>query len=344
MFYIHQSTCISPQQTFSDVDLENINPPVNNKVYAIEPAYKGIPAGVIRRMGKAVRMGVGSALPLLMENKIDGIVISTANGGIQDSLTFLNQIVDYQEGRLTPTHFVQSTYNAIAGQLGMITKNKGYNATHVHHGLAFENAVLDVTMLLFEYPDNAYILGGVDELSERNSRLEALDGWYKDEPVAGLYDGDSKGTLAGEGAAMYVVSNNREGATAKFIAVKMLNTYKEELVPQQLQEFIKANLPEGTQIDLLITGENGDNRIMKYYTAVESLFGPETTVARFKHLTGEFQTASALATWFACYMLQTQNVPGHFIKRGDIPKAINTILLYNTYKGGQHSFMLLQKA
>ena len=49
------------------------------------------------------------------------MLIGTANGGIEDSIMFLNQIHDYEEGRLTPTSFVQSTYNAIAGMMGMIT-------------------------------------------------------------------------------------------------------------------------------------------------------------------------------------------------------------------------------
>ena len=86
-------------------------------------------------------MGVGTGMKLLLTNKVDGILIGTANGGIEDSIVFLNQIHDFEEGRLTPTNFVQSTYNAIAGMIGMITANKGYNATHVHRGQAFENVV-----------------------------------------------------------------------------------------------------------------------------------------------------------------------------------------------------------
>src|ERR1043165_2358814 len=179
MFYIHQSSCISHQPTFNEVDLENLRPSETNLVHAIEPKYVNVPLGVLRRMGRALRMGVGTGMKLLSENKVDGILVGTANGGIEDSIMFLNQINDYQEGRLTATSFVQSTYNAIAGMMGMITVNHGYNATHVHRGQAFENVMLDAAMLLREHPGNSYLIGGVDEISIKNHRLVSLAGWYR---------------------------------------------------------------------------------------------------------------------------------------------------------------------
>jgi hypothetical protein len=144
MLYIHQHTCISPQQTFSHIDIDTLNECVENKLKAKEPAYDGIPPGILRRMGKAVRMGVGAAIPIIKNNpSINGIIIGTANGGMEDCIKFLNQIIDYEEGMLTPGNFVQSTPNAIAAQLGLMSKNKSYNITHVHRGLAFEDALID---------------------------------------------------------------------------------------------------------------------------------------------------------------------------------------------------------
>ncbi len=120
----------------------------------MEPDYPGIPAGARRRMGKSVRMAVGAALPLLEKHpQPDGIIIATANGGMEDCIKFLNQILEYKEGLLTPGNFVQSTSNAAAAQIALVTKNHNYNITHVHRGLAFENALMDVMMLLKENPD-----------------------------------------------------------------------------------------------------------------------------------------------------------------------------------------------
>jgi hypothetical protein len=151
MPYFHQSICISPQNSFPETDLTKIHSSVNNLLKAIEPPYPGIPAGVMRRLGKSVRMALGAALPLLEKYPPpDGIVIATANGGMEDCIKFLNQIIEYKEGLLTPASFVQSTSNAAAAQIALVTKNHNYNITHVYRGLVFENALLDVVMLLKE--------------------------------------------------------------------------------------------------------------------------------------------------------------------------------------------------
>jgi hypothetical protein len=345
MFYIHQSSCICHQPTFSDVDLEHVKPSDNNRIYAIEPQYTSVPLGQLRRMGRALRMGVGTGMHLLQHQKVDGILVGTANGGIEDSIMFLNQIMEYDEGRLTPTHFVQSTYNAIAGTIGMITKTKGYNATHVHRGLAFENVVLDVAMLLRENPNNVYLIGGVDEISERNHRLVSLAGWYKTEATLNteLYDIDTAGTLPGEGSAMFLVNNIAENATAKLRAVKMVSSSSVSHVSEQLQAFLNESLLPGETIDLLLHGENGDNRLLKYYTACESIFDEKTTIGRFKHLTGEFQTVSALAVWMACYFLQSNSLPSNVVKKKGNNSAVKRILIYNNYQGAQHGFFLIEK-
>src|SRR5450755_624056 len=163
MTYFHQSFCISPQISFPETDLSQLRGSKNNLLNVIEPAYPGIPAGIKRRMGKSVRMAVGAALPLLEKHpQPDGIVIATANGGMEDCIKFLNQIIEYKEGLLTPTNFVQSTSNAAAGQIAMVTKNHQYNTTHVHRGLAFENALMDVVMLIKENKGSGYLLGSTD--------------------------------------------------------------------------------------------------------------------------------------------------------------------------------------
>ena len=341
MFYIHQSSCISHQPTFNDIDLEDLKPSENNLLHAIEPKYENVPLGQLRRMGRALRMGVGTCMKLLGTHKVNGLLIGTANGGIEDSIMFLNQIHDYEEGRLTPTAFVQSTYNAIAGMAGMITVNHGYNATHVHRGHAFENVALDAAMLLKENPNNTYLIGGVDEISVKNHRLVSLAGWYRKKAVSNfdLYKDDAAGTLSGEGAAMFIVNNKSEGAKAQLKSLKMVNNADEKFVQEQLNLFLKEN---PGKVDLFLQGENGDNRLLKYYNACESLMGEETTVARFKHAFGEFQTVSALALWLSSYVLQTQKLPQHFIKKNSAPE-FNRILIYNNYQGMQHSFMLVER-
>ncbi len=341
--YIHGHTCISAQETFGNINLDICHQAVDGKLTAREPVYEGIPPGILRRMGKAVRMGVGAALPIVKKHPdIDGIIIGTANGGMEDCIKFLNQIIDYEEGMLTPGNFVQSTPNAIAAQLGLMTANRGYNITHVHRGLSFENALLDAMMLLKAHPGGRYLVGAVDEISAYNYNIDYLDGWYKSrlQPGIDLYDSDTAGSIAGEGAAMFLVNNQPTGAVARLKALQTLHADNEQEVKAFLDAFIKKHAGASTEIDILITGENGDNRLQKYYNAAESLFTSQTGIARYKHITGEFPTSPALALWLTC---NAGKMPDQLFKSGTSKPGVRSFLIYNSYKATQHACMLVQK-
>jgi Beta-ketoacyl synthase, N-terminal domain len=343
MLYIHKTYCISAQQNLLQADIESINEVVDNKLLAIEPSYAQISPGVLRRMGKSIRMGVGAALPLMSEaSSIDGIIIGSANAGMDDCVKFLNQIVQYEEGQLTPGSFVQSTGNVIAGQLGLISKNKGYNITHIHLGLAFENALLDAMMQLNTNPSNSYLVGGVDEISPFHYNIETLAGSYKAEEISSknLYQSDTAGCIVGEGAAMFIVNNSADAAIAKVKAISTLHTNDKELVKQQLQLFLQKNLAADEEVDLFLSGENGDNRTLPFYTTCENLF-TDTDILRYKHTTGDYATASALGLWYACQFIQNQQVPSHLFKKKTSKTIYRNILLYNNFKGLQHSFVLI---
>jgi len=346
MVYIHHCACVSPQPNLLTAQTETIQESVDNVLHVMEPKYDGIPLGVLRRMGKAVRMGVGTALPLIHKHDkpLQGIVIGTANGGMEDCIKFLNQVIEFEEGTLTPTNFVQSTTNAIASQLGMMSSNKGYNITHVNRGLSFENALLDVIMLLREHPTQAYLLGGVEEISNYNYNIDHLAGSYKKEIISNLhlYDSKTDGSIAGEGVAMFIADAEGVGAIAVVDAIKLLPADQVDEIVVQLQLFLATHLSEGEVIDVLLTGENGDERLNPFYGAVEEVL-KGATVARYKHLTGEFATASALSLYIACQVLESQTLPSHLLKYPSAKKEIKKILLYNNHKGVQHSFILVSK-
>jgi hypothetical protein len=344
MFYLHHIACISPQKTFSEIDLEKTNAPVGDKLLVVEPAYDEIPLGILRRMGKAVRMGVGAAMKIVQHNP-DGVIIGTANGGMEDCIKFLNQVIEYKEGMLTPTNFVQSTTNAIASQIGLLSANKGYNCTHVHRGLAFENALVDVDMLLKENPARHYLVGGVDEISAYNYNIEFLEGCFKKEKINGtdLYTANTEGTIAGEGAAMFLANNIETGASARLQGLLMLHSDDEQFIAGELKKFIAENFAEAEGPDLFFSGENGDNRLQKYYDACEAVLNKNVAVAHFKHVSGEYATVSAFAVWLACYVLQEQILPPHFLKYPATIKYPGKILIYNNHKGVQHSFILISK-
>lgn len=339
MFYIHQAYCISPQQTYPKADWNVLHESKDNQLKMIEPAYENIPRNILRRMGRSVRAGTGAAFQL-MEHPIDGIVIGTSTAGKEDSFSFLRQVMEYEEGLLTPANFVQSTSNAVASQIGILKHNTSYNITHVHEGLAFENAMLDVSLSLQENPRKAYLLGGVDELSDYDFNLNRLAGCYKKEVVSNkeLYRHQTTGTIAGEGAAVFLADGIPANSIAGIDTIKTLFTTDAEEVRQTAKTLAAQH-----STDVLISGENGDIRQEKFYAGCEEALQPDTAIVRFKHLCGEYPTASAFALFLACDILSNQAIPESCIKQRSSVNAINNILLYNNYRGKQHSFILVSK-
>lgn len=342
MLYIQQTRCISPQQSFGDADLATLRASAGRQLLVMEPNYPGVSPGALRRMGKAGRIGMGTAMSILENGATaNGIIIGTANGGMEESIRFIKQIVEYNEDMLAPGSFVQSTANATAAQLAMLKKNHGYNITHVHRALAFENSLVDAGMLLKENPGNAYLVGGVDEIASYNFRIECAAGWYKDDNIsnADLYNTDTPGSIAGEGAAMFLVSDQKENAIARLVALTTIHSKDIAVIHDRLKHFIQQSVPAGEKIDLFLSGENGDNRYTPLFTSLETLIDEEIAIARFKHICGEYPTASAFALWLAC---NPALIPAHAIKRAGVRKEYKRILIANSHHGNQHSFMLVE--
>ena len=101
-----------------------------------------------RRMSRFVKMGVSTAIESLndFDDNIDAIITSTPLGCIADSEKFLNAIIENNEQMLNPTPFIQSTFNTVGAQIGLITKNNCYNMTYSHLDISFESAVLDAVL------------------------------------------------------------------------------------------------------------------------------------------------------------------------------------------------------
>ena len=69
----------------------------------------------------------------------DGILTATGYGFLEETAKFLNEILQQNEKHLTPTFFMQSTYNALSGLVALALKCKGYNNTYVKQRLRFRN-------------------------------------------------------------------------------------------------------------------------------------------------------------------------------------------------------------
>jgi hypothetical protein len=114
------------------------------------------------------------------------------------------------------------------------------------------------------------------------------------------------------------------------------------IIRDRLTIFIDKYLGADEKIDLLITGENGDNRILKYYESCESIMNEQVSIVRFKHMSGEYPTATSMGLWLCCQIFETQHIPIHMCKKtSEEKKSYRNALIYNSYQGVQHSFTLV---
>ncbi len=347
--YITDLKSISPQKTYSDEFLKGELVEHEGIIFNVEePDYMDlIPRGLLRRMGRAVRMGVGTGLPLIKNNaNIDGILMGTANGGLENCIDFLNQIVEYDEGMLTPTNFVQSTPNAIAGQLALMDQNRGYNTTYTNGGHAFENTLLDALLLFEEGNAEKLLIGGIEEISNYNYNIDFLADHYKEVAVGNfdLIDSLTSGSVCGEGSNMFIVEKNAVDYYAQIHDVAQLTYPKESDIEVCIDDLLKRNSFNRSDIDTIMLGMNGDVDHNKWYTHVADDLFPRANTLVFKHLVGEYRTCTAFAVWICAQLLKGES--GFFesiLKREMDRNNINKILIYNHFDEVNHSFILISK-
>jgi len=344
--YIRAASCLSAQNTLAaDGFLTDVKEYPGTRMNAIEPDYKTyIDPKLIRRMSHVIKMGVAAAQDCL--NKAEGlnpdaIITGTALGCLEDTVTFLSRIVEMNEEMLPPTAFIQSTHNTVAAQVALMLGNHGYNNTFVHKGVSFENALIDALMLINEGEVNSVLAGGLDELTDASFTILTRLGLYKRKPISNLklYDEQSKGSIAGEGAAFFLLSDQASPKNmAELKAVKTFyNAADSAAIEDQITKFLSSRNMAISDIDLVITGKNGDIKNDAVYEALDILNDQPKAV--YKHLSGEYPTSTGFALWLAANCIQRQEVPAVVSKtRVQQPK---NILIYNHYQNFYHSLFLV---
>ena len=349
--YINSIGSVSVQRTFDESEfLEEIISYNNTTLKVVNPDYKAyIPPAAARRMAKGIKMSTVSSQIALKEaglENVDAIIVGTGLGCLGDSEKFVSDIIDNDEQYLTPTRFIQSSHNTVAGQIALAMGCKGYNFTYVHSSVSFESCLWDAKLQLEMDEANQILVGGVDEMVKHHVDTHRLIGHIKEEPTAmeNVLESGTKGCVVAEGSHFFVLSNQKQDTSySKLLGIRTYNTLAKSQVSDTITSFLKAIDVDLADIDAVIMGNNGDVEFDDYYTELGETLFSETPQLAYKHLSGEFDTASGFAFWLANKVLKTQTVPK--ILELNVVKATSpkTILIYNQYRGKNHSLVLLEK-
>jgi len=349
--YINSVGSVSAQKTFDNSDfLEDVVYYDENVIKVINPNYKDyIPPAAARRMAKGIKMSTVSSKTALGEaglKNVDAIMVGTGLGCIGDSAKFVGDIIDNDEQFLTPTRFIQSSHNTVSGQIALAIGCKGYNFTYVNASVSFESCLIDALLQLRTNEAKNILVGGVDEIADHHVRSHQLIQHIKQQPVKAqqLLQSGTKGCVSAEGSNFFVLSNEKQASTyAELVAVKTFNTLTKERLEPVVKQFLSENRLTTTAIDTVILGNNGDVDFDGYYNILSAGMFHTTSQLYYKHLSGEFDTAASFGFWLGSKILKSQSIPKAVRLNAIKTDSIKTILLYNQYRGENHTLTLLRQ-
>lgn len=285
--YINNTASIHPEALDAQQEYLTANEP-DYKEWIKDPMLR-------RRMSRIVKMGVACALKCTdgtPNEEIDSIITATGLGCLADTEKFMDNLIDNREQLLTPTPFIQSTFNTVGAQIAMLCQNQSYNMTYVHRGLSFESALLDGLLRLSE-GDRNVLLGAFDEMTPTSHTILKRLGTFRE-------------NIGGEGAQFFLLSHTKTEKSMARIAAPQNNL--------MIEKYLEKNGLSASDIDFLIydrgtiNNDGGEDYFRKK-------FFPHTPYERFKKQCGEYQTASAFALWRAVQKLNEDKSIRHILVR-----------------------------
>jgi hypothetical protein len=346
--FIKGMASISPQQTWGDKSMMSLATEQHgNRLSCIEPDYSvWLDPKHSRRMSRIIKMGVTCSIMALRDagyEKPDMIVTGTGYGCLEDTGAFLSKMISQQEQALNPTPFIQSTHNSIGAQIALLMQCQGYNQTYSQDAFSFEHALLDSMLLLEESAEKTVLLGGLDETTAASHTIHERFGIYRKQAGRNLdlFKSQASGTIAGEGASFFVLSANGNAPVIATIE-RVATLYKPSLSSLKIgvEEFLAACSLTVNDVDLLMSGKNGDSECDKDTVVIENMF-LSGSLAVYKHLCGEFPVASAFALWLAARIVHQNYIPD-IVKCRDAGRKLRNVLIYNPYFRTHHSLILLK--
>jgi len=355
MSYIKGTGAITPQKTYDapfTFEPKIFDPKIaeDSILWCQEPDYKRIlnprDAG---RMSRVLKMGMASSFKALNDAGVespDAIVTGSGYGCMQDTESFLTSIINNNEKFLNPAPFIHSTHNTIGSQIALLKKCTGYNQTYVHGPISFESALLDGLMLLDEGSAQTVLVGGIDEMTSNLFAItNRFDKWKRGSNSTGVCfnSSHSNGSFAGEGAVFFLLGENQDdNSNARILGVDTFFSPNNQFdIKTNLDQFLDKASLKVEDLDHCLVRKNGNKRFDMIYDDFISLMMGNCSFSHFKHLCGEYLTASSFAVWLAAQILKTQEVPNAIRLSEGKSKDLKNILIYNQHYNRYHSLILL---
>lgn len=348
---IKANSIISAQNTCNSREFPEVEEITGNRLVCIEPEYRNlINPLLLRRMPRILKMGLASAQ--LCINRAegvspDGIIVGTGLGCLDNLEKFLKEVLETREHVTSVLPFINSTHNAVAAQISMLLKNNSYNVTYCHRAFSFESALLDGMMLIEEKRAKNVLVGGIDECTDDFVLLHSYLNQWKKHPVSNLslLTDETPGTIAGEGSSFFMLSDQEDIKLA--VEIRSVHTFFTpekadlETIKNEINWFLNSMGTSSEHLHAVMLGLNGDKDHDAHFQSLRNDFFAHQTALYFKHLCGEYYTASAFALGLATMILEQQKIPAVVKLSGGEGHELKNILIYNQIKNTEHTLIYL---
>jgi 3-oxoacyl-(acyl-carrier-protein) synthase len=294
----------------------------------LETISESLPPKLIRRLKRLPRITLALALAAYNntglntgsdgggENQKPGAVyMGTGWGALSETHDFLTGLAASSEQFPSPTDFVGSVHNGPAGQVALMFGATGPNITASGGDYSFEQALLTAE-LSYRDPARPALLLSVDEGHDTFSPL-------LDASIAA-------GSELADGGAAFCFNTNIKNAKC-CISIPFYQSCEAENVIAALLDSLGGTALLQSRCVLVLAGipaamkREGEKQLEKF-RELSRLSAP---VVHYRKFTGEFASASAVATAFAASFLETGVVPKAFSGGDDIAvdRSGDTILV-----------------
>lgn len=327
------------------------------------PGADLFPRARLRRLGRAqamtlsaVKLGLQDAARPEMTAQGDevAVCVGTAWAELGVELAFLENMIRRGEKGARPAKFASSVHNALASQVALGFNFTGENHSFNHDTLSFEDALWQGCNLLTRGRARRAVVCGVDAHADflllRGHQLGELRAGPT--PLCPLQEPTpATGTLPGEGAAAFVLApvGEARGALARLDAVVARGSANHSVLEIEPQVAFLTEVAARAGLAPadchLLLGANGDARLDAAYLEIARRLSPAGGVGVYRHLTGDYATASALGLALAVKAVAVGELPAEVrLVHGAAPSGSTPVLLYHLSKGGNHSAMVVSPA
>ena len=272
-----------------------------------------LPARLVRRLKRLPRMTLSLAGEAIEDSALNtkpaSVFMGTSWGALSETHDFLERLTESGEKFPSPTDFVGSVHNGPASQVAILFGATGPNITTSGGDYSFEQALLTAELMLENSPEPALILGA-DEGHEQFSPL--------------LDPSISLGSTLTDGGGALCVSRNREGAKG----VLSLPFYQSSATDDVIAELVASltTLKQQSSYALILAGipaamHREGKKQLDQFLALSNLTAP---IIEYRKITGEFGSASAVATALAASFFESGIIPGALTGGSDIDTSDKT--------------------